>query len=132
MTQKDYPSARLLISLNKITNMKLPIEFKQKWIAALRSGDYKQGKGWLYNKGADGEITYCCLGVAACVLGIPLKNMECATLTGTKHPNVTEEIYDVLKDTGECIQTRQNVLMGMNDAENKTFAEIADYIKQNL
>jgi hypothetical protein len=33
-------------------------EIKQKWIAALRSGEYKQGKGGLRN--TEG---YCCLGV---------------------------------------------------------------------
>lgn len=35
----------------------------KKWIEALRSGEYKQAKGWL--KTSNGEETrYCCLGVA--------------------------------------------------------------------
>lgn len=38
-------------------------EIKEKWIAALRSGDYKQGKSYLAKKGVDGVIRYCCLGV---------------------------------------------------------------------
>lgn len=33
---------------------------KEKWLSALRSGNYKQGKRCLHNKDTD---TYCCLGV---------------------------------------------------------------------
>ena len=35
------------------------------WVAALRSGDYKQGKGRLQEVNPRGERTYCCLGVAS-------------------------------------------------------------------
>jgi hypothetical protein len=35
---------------------------KHKWVKALRSGDYKQGKGCLLNL-KEGEANYCCLGV---------------------------------------------------------------------
>lgn len=34
----------------------------EKWIAALRSGDYKQGTGYLALKEGD-DTKYCCLGV---------------------------------------------------------------------
>jgi hypothetical protein len=34
-------------------------EYKQKWVEALRSGEYKQGKGVLRSKSDE----YCCLGV---------------------------------------------------------------------
>lgn len=39
-------------------------EIKQKWITALRSGDYKQGKYRLKQE-ANGETCHCCLGVLA-------------------------------------------------------------------
>lgn len=38
-------------------------KFKKKWIAALRSGDYDQGKGALCRVTKEGA-KYCCLGVA--------------------------------------------------------------------
>lgn len=41
-------------------------EQKQKWIEALRSGNYKQGTHRLYHKYTD---RYCCLGVLCDVLG---------------------------------------------------------------
>ena len=34
-------------------------EIRTRWVAALRSGDYKQGWGWLRS----GSDEYCCLGV---------------------------------------------------------------------
>jgi hypothetical protein len=37
----------------------LNAEVKAKWVAALLSGEYKQGKGWLRSRQDD----YCCLGV---------------------------------------------------------------------
>ena len=39
---------------------------RKKWIAALRSGEYKQGKGCLEN--ANGE--FCCIGVLAKLAGV--------------------------------------------------------------
>jgi len=35
-------------------------DIKARWLAALRSGNYKQGKSYLHNRDED---TYCCLGV---------------------------------------------------------------------
>jgi len=40
-------------------------ENRKKWIAALRSGEYDQGRAYLCKDGK-----YCCLGVAAHTLGI--------------------------------------------------------------
>lgn len=37
-------------------------EIKADWLTALRSGEYKQGKGFLKNE-VTGTAKYCCLGV---------------------------------------------------------------------
>lgn len=42
---------------------------KAKWLEALRSGKYLQGKGNLYNKI---DNTYCCLGVLCDVMNVPI------------------------------------------------------------
>lgn len=42
---------------------KMNPEIKEKWLTALRSGDYVQGKGCLCRVEEDGSKTYCCLGV---------------------------------------------------------------------
>lgn len=38
-------------------------EIKAKWVAALRSGEYKQGRGCLAIRDMKGTISHCCLGV---------------------------------------------------------------------
>ena len=43
-------------------NEKMNPEVKSLWVAALRSGDYSQGRGALAKESV-GEISYCCLGV---------------------------------------------------------------------
>lgn len=42
----------------------------RKWVEALRSGEYQQGKGHLTVLDADGNKFYCCLGVACEVSGV--------------------------------------------------------------
>lgn len=41
---------------------KLRAEVKEKWLAALRSGEYEQGIEYLHYRDGDSEF-YCCLGV---------------------------------------------------------------------
>ena len=50
---------------------------KRKWLAALRSGKYKQGPGYLYNSSKE---TYCCLGVLCGIEGATTKQMAGGTL----------------------------------------------------
>lgn len=38
-------------------------EVMEKWVAALRSGEYTQGTGDLRLANEDGSLSYCCLGV---------------------------------------------------------------------
>lgn len=40
------------------------------WIAALRSGEYRQGKYALAAREPDGTTRYCCLGVACEISGV--------------------------------------------------------------
>lgn len=90
---------------------------KDAWLAALRSGRYRQGRGQLRKNGR-----YCCLGVAAEVCGISsctadfIKQCVQSTLFG-----------DFVFLPGEI----QQQLSCMND-QGKSFAEIADYIEQNV
>jgi hypothetical protein len=99
-------------------------EWKDKWVAALRSGDYKQGTYQLINDNNE----YCCLGVLCRladgvvkepfftnVKGDGLMNKEVSELVGlTKH-------YETLRS-----------LVYFNDIQKNTFSEIADYIESTL
>lgn len=51
-------------------------EFLIKWIAALRSGEYQQGREYLYRDEKNNRDAYCCLGVGARLCDIPTDDLE--------------------------------------------------------
>jgi hypothetical protein len=90
-------------------------ELKQKWVTALRSGEFKQGRGALEEDG-----TFCCLGVLCRVTGRP-------TTHKNGGPNRDRRPLPL-----ELLNFEQQWrLTAMNDA-GKTFPEIASYIEANL
>lgn len=105
---------------------KLPIEFKEKWVAALRSGEYKQGRMGLYS---ESENSFCCLGIGCIISGL-----EKNKLIGK--PYVSGRLAGGLVPTAIVGYGSQNSLVRtlaeMNDLHNKSFSEIADYIEENL
>ena len=110
-------------------------DLKAKWVKALRSGEYRQGREHL--RTADGA--YCCLGVLACIAGYdPYDEFGYEADYGTK-----ATVHD-----GEALSTTymqhiglpdrvSSELIDMNDGSNsggsdaKSFAEIADWIERN-
>lgn len=103
------------------TENKLPPDFKAKWIAALRSGEYKQGRMKLLSD--DGS--YCCLGVYARVCG------------GMSHDQLmSAEGYGLLQKHVGVDLDYTFWVMNDGDLEGdrpaKSFSEIADYIEANL
>lgn len=104
-------------------------ELKNKWLEALRSGEYKQGVNFLRNIGDN----YCCLGVLYEVEGISPLDIEnsgksiCYRYDGI---NTSFPSNEVIKRWGMSIGTCNN-LAKMND-NGKRFNEIADWIEENL
>lgn len=86
-------------------------EHTQKWLDALRSGEYKQCGFSMHNAGM-----YCCLGVAAELIGC---------IDDANKYEIVNELYGL--EWGESID-----LMGMNDKDQKTFPQIADEIEKML
>src|ERR1043165_7751454 len=89
----------------------------RKWVAALRSGKYKQGRDVLYSpKG------YCCLGVAGkAVAKIPAKEMRGRMFL----PDGTASRLGL----NETLQSR---LARMNDKAMMSFKEIASWIEKRF
>ena len=46
-------------------------ELKQRWVEALRSGEYQQGEENLHKQLPNGKDLYCCLGVLCDIEGVP-------------------------------------------------------------
>lgn len=122
--------------------MKLDPEFKKEWAGALRSGKYKQAQNRLKSILPDGEIGYCCLGVAAILLR---DNHE--DLLSEHRVRVTEAYNSLLVSELGMINPKsltdgaraaiglrwadQVDLFKMNDRD-VPFSEIADYIEEKL
>jgi hypothetical protein len=116
--------------------MKLPTEVKTKWLHALRHDEYKQAREVLCN---DGE-SYCCLGVLVEVLEPGRLQNEYDTdfmdecLSGNEEFIVDHGLQAlkgqrVLPDG--ALNDAESILVNMNDS-GKSFAEIADWIEENL
>lgn len=93
-------------------------KLKAEWVAALRSGKYKQAKGKLLNPKTGGM---CCLGVLCHICGVAPKFMA-------NNTDVQGEGLAPLDSLS--IQDRYR-LAEMND-EGKRFRTIADCIEANL
>ena len=92
----------------------------KEWIAALRSGKYIQGYGRL-----DDGVSCCAFGVACRLMS---DKLEINPLTGAYDGHVITPPDAVIKALGLTIFT-VSTIMWMNDAENRSFKEIADYLE---
>lgn len=95
---------------------KLAKAVKAKWLNALRSGKYQQGKEEL----GSAKKGYCCMGVFCVANRIRFKSTDTGNLTGPK------------KLLNAMSKKTRNVLWQMNDEDEKSFAQIADWIEVNL
>lgn len=114
-------------------------ELKTKWIAALRSGDYKQG----VSKLCSSSNQYCCLGVLCEVAEIPKFSFKQIKLLDIGNWVFLAEDYmyykfDSTRYESTNIQPRdfdienchiQN-LISMNDEQNHSFSDIANWIEE--
>lgn len=103
----------------ELIDMKLDKEVKAKWVEALRSGKFKQGKGKL--KYGD---NYCCLGVA-CEIGITSKDFNSELVSLDFLPSSIQDELAKMND-GSKYKWENRKIAG------RSFMEIADWIEENL
>lgn len=105
-----------------------------KWIAALRSGKYKQGRGRL----RDGDA-YCCLGVLCDISGMG-EWVEDASGSTTSFRTITGEslgasVPYMLAERagfGREFGKLPHELMKMNDNWHESFDEIANFLESTF
>lgn len=104
-------------------------EVKTKWVAALRSGDYRQGRGTLRSSADE----YCCLGVL-CDLAVKdgiLDQPDRGPYRGSPWSYGGNSGYPPVGVDYWVGALRMGTLVDMNDT-GVPFSEIADYIEANL
>lgn len=99
-------------------------KYKASWVAALRSGKFKQGTVYLESAGGQ----FCCLGVLCNVAGVPRKGDS----TGVSYGGLSCALNNSLGEEFGLSDDVQNKLINMNDADRLPFSHIADYIEENL
>ena len=110
-------------------------ELKEKWVAALRSGNYQQGRYALKRT----NNTYCCLGVLCEVGGEtfefqpPSELIDYPTACQLKRfPYQTAYLPSQLYTEFGLDKQITRELIALNDDKGLTFSEIADYIEANI
>lgn len=107
-------------------------EIKAKWVEALRSGKYKQGKKRLRFRGD----TYCCLGVLCDVMGAEWYmggEGEDDSCYYAKFSEVAEAsiLPPPIREAADINEEAEGDLITMND-QGDSFSTIADHIETNL
>lgn len=111
---------------------KLPPKFKAMWVAALRSGEYKQGRKEMIVTRLHAKTKkplkpgYCCLGVGCSILGVSDKRMK--NVCEPRDLYSTRGIPKLLLYNDEVVDK----LIVMNDTLKYSFKKIATYIEKNL
>lgn len=99
---------------------------KAAWIAALRSGKYEQGNGWL-NAGNK----FCCIGVLAeAAIAHHPELQQCKGLTANGAAYFGHSA--VLSCEVGLTRQQSSKLMELNDVAKLSFSEIADWIEKNI
>jgi hypothetical protein len=126
----------------------MKIELKEKWLAALRSGEYQQCTSSLICRAYDGSaVAYCCLGVLAKVAGLNVISGE-FTIKGEINDvdgvgnspfyalrDEYNPIWELAAEHGSEEPPVKGMVLSeaidMND-NDKSFIEIADYLETHL
>lgn len=126
-------------------------EIKAQWLAALRSGEYRQGKHVLHNVD---ENTYCCLGVL-CDLAVKAaatvadETVYNGTITGeatkfgqpdenacadgvTVLPYAVMEWAGISSENPWTSEAGESELAQLNDDYDYKFPQLADVIERDL
>lgn len=108
-----------------------------KWLAALRSGEYKQTKRMLARLEEDGTESFCCLGVLQKVLDGDVERVQsCAIGVPTMGWLERHGIVFLDVDLNAChvpyIESVHQYASVLNDEGGLTFAEIADLLEAEI
>ena len=108
-------------------------QIKQKWVSALRSGDYQQGQYCLRK-----EDKFCCLGVL-CDLYIKENHLEWELVNNRNYYGFQYKVADLPPSVVEwsgipshnLMDISERTFANLNDT-GSTFNEIADVIEEQL
>lgn len=107
----------------KTATFSLSRDAKAKWLKALRSGKYRQGRGALYREETD---AFCCLGVLCMTQGA-----KKADIDGENFP-LQFGLPTIPNSWRVSVLGFMYALSELNDAKELPFSEIADIIEEQV
>jgi hypothetical protein len=117
----------------KLVDVRLPKAFKEKWVKALRSGEYTQTtNGYLQD-----TIGYCCLGVACTLTKTQFEIRNRSLIREDEFGDILNDIKvpKLLKGSADTDNEDYNEIVAkltfMND-DGRSFNTIATYIERFL
>lgn len=114
--------------------MKVNKENMKKWIDALRSGKYEQGKRFLHSPSSkEGEMKHCCLGVLEIVSGASKMNIEWQLEYKVTLPSVSAVSWVLPENLVKNIRVHgedgvYTLVSHLND-KGASFSQIACYLE---
>ena len=121
-------------------------EIAKKWVKALRSGKYKQGKGYLKQFTSKNKPRHCCLGVLCELYDQQMKKNHKKTLhsehmvsiAGTEfirldhHDGGLPTIVKKWAGISHCLGMIKDVYLADLNDDGKKFSTIANIIEKNV
>lgn len=107
------------------TDRKMNPDIKRRWVGALRSGKYQQGRGCLRATSDDGTVEHCCLGVLS-----ELWSEETGEDFDGERTFLPEPVRIWAGLRRAAPRAQSQFLAVLND-RGKPFDEIADLIEQD-
>ena len=100
----------------------------KKWVEALRSGEYKQGIGWL----VDNDDNFCCLGVLCNIAPASIRDEWVFTDGDWRMDGEGSGLSPKFRKWSGVTCDEEDRLVILNDRERESFETIADYIEEHL
>lgn len=105
-------------------------EWRKRWVAALRSGKYKQTQGQLRLGSSPEYHSYCCLGVLCEISGLGhWQSASGGMFVDTQYNHSNAQLPFTLSKQLGLGPLQQEYLTRLNDVHVATFARIADIIE---
>jgi hypothetical protein len=108
-------------------------EIADRWVTALRSGQYRKTKGKLCRVAKNGNKGWCCLGVLTDLYNKEYKDDQ-ARVSGGFLPHETMNWSGMRTRVGKlCYNNTTTDLVNLNDCKKskRSFSRIADIIEKN-
>lgn len=111
-----------------MSEIKRPLtqELKERWVAALRSGEYKQGKSRLCRR-----KRYCCLGVLAEIQG-ELKKGNVYYSQGPDDCGHSGFLADEFERDFHYLSRDTQMYLATKNDKGESFEDLADYIEEEI